>query len=120
MAFEVVAEDNADFQRWRAHQLEPAVAPTTASAQRGMQLVQYRCGLCHGVRGTSAGSISAPDLTHLMSRRMLAAGTIPNDAGHLVAWIQSPQGIKPGSLMPDQFLSAEQLVDVRAYLETLQ
>jgi cytochrome c oxidase subunit 2 len=51
---------------------------------------------------------------------MLAAGTIPNDAGNLVAWIQSPQGIKPGSLMPDQYLSAEQLVDLRAYLETLQ
>jgi cytochrome c oxidase subunit 2 len=56
----------------------------------------------------------------VMTRRMLAAGTIPNDAGHLVAWIQSPQGIKPGSLMPDQFLSAEQLVDVRAYLESLR
>jgi cytochrome c oxidase subunit 2 len=120
MAFEVVAEDDADFQRWRAHQLEPAGAPTTAAAARGMDLVQYRCGLCHSVRGTGAGAISAPDLTHLMTRRMLAAGTIPNDAGHLVAWIQSPQGIKPGSLMPDQFLSAEQLVDVRAYLETLQ
>jgi cytochrome c oxidase subunit 2 len=120
MAFEVVAEDTADFERWRAHQLEPAGAPTDAEQQQGKELVQYRCGLCHSVRGTSAGALSAPDLTHLMTRRMLAAGTIPNDAGNLVAWIQSPQGIKPGSLMPDQFLSAEQLVDVRAYLETLR
>ena len=120
MAFEVVAEDKADFERWRAHQLEPAGAPTSTEQKQGMELVQYRCGLCHKVRGTSAGAISAPDLTHLMSRRMLAAGTIPNDAGNLVAWIQSPQGTKPGSLMPDQYLSAEQLVDLRAYLETLQ
>ena len=41
-----------------------------------MALVQYRCGLCHEVRGTSAGAITAPDLTHLMSRHTIAAGTL--------------------------------------------
>jgi cytochrome c oxidase subunit 2 len=120
MGFEVVAESQDEFERWRAHQLEPASAPVSAQQQRGMQLVQYRCGLCHEVRGTSAGAISAPDLTHLMSRRMLAAGSLINTPGTLVGWVQNPQSVKPGSLMPDQFLSARQLSDLRAYLESLQ
>ena len=120
MAFEVVAESNVVFEQWRTHQLEAAPAPGTDEQRRGMELVEYRCGLCHQVRGTSAGAISAPDLTHLMSRRMLAAGTLFNNPGNLVGWIQDPQGIKPGSLMPEQYLSAQQLTDLGAYLESLR
>jgi len=82
-------------------------------------MVEFRCALCHQVRGTSAGAVSAPDLTHLMSRRTLAAGTLANNPGNLAGWIQHPQDLKPGSLMPNQDLSAQQLSDVLAYLETL-
>jgi cytochrome c oxidase subunit 2 len=120
MAFEVVAEPPADYERWRAAELQPAPEPVSQSQIRGRALVQYRCGLCHQVRGTHAGAISAPDLTHLMSRRTIAAGVIPNNAGSLAAWIQNAQGIKPGSLMPNQYLSGDQLQDVQAYLETLK
>ncbi len=120
MGFEVVAQTRSEFEQWRLHQLEDAPAPASADAQRGMALVVYRCGLCHEVRGTGAGAISAPDLTHLMSRRMLAAGSLANNPGNLVAWIENPQVIKPGSLMPEQHLSAQQLSDLRAYLESLQ
>jgi cytochrome c oxidase subunit II len=120
MAFEVVAELPADYERWRTAQIQPANDPLSQSQIRGRRVVEYRCGLCHQVRGTHAGAISAPDLTHLMSRQTLAAGTIPNNAGNLAAWIQNAQGIKPGSLMPNQYLSGDQLVDVQAYLETLR
>jgi cytochrome c oxidase subunit 2 len=120
MAFEVVAELPADYERWRTAQIQPANDPLSQSQIRGRRVVEYRCGLCHQVRGTHAGAISAPDLTHLMSRQTLAAGTIPNNAGTLAAWIQNAQGIKPGSLMPNQYLSGDQLVDVQAYLETLR
>jgi len=37
-----------------------------------------------------------------------------------VAWIQNPQVVKPGSLMPQQNLSGQQLADLSAYLESLQ
>ncbi|HEY3809383.1 MAG TPA: cytochrome c oxidase subunit II [Steroidobacteraceae bacterium] len=120
MAFEVVAESAADFERWRAHQLEPATPPSSAEQQRGMQLVVYRCGLCHEVRGTTAGAISAPDLTHVMSRRMIAAGALINNPANLAGWIENPQGVKPGALMPNQYLTGQELNDVRTYLETLQ
>lgn len=120
MQFEVVAESQADFNRWIAQQRRPANTPMTSEEIRGLALIEYRCGLCHRVRGTEAGAISAPDLTHLMSRRNLAAGTLPNNRGNLVGWIQNPQNIKPGNLMPNQFLSAQQLTDALAYLETLK
>ncbi|HWW64931.1 MAG TPA: cytochrome c oxidase subunit II [Sphingomonadaceae bacterium] len=120
MGFEVVAEPMADFEKWRARQLQTAPPPATPAQVRGLALVEYRCGLCHTVRGTSAGAVTGPDLTHLMSRRTIAAGMLPNNPGTLSGWIQDPQGVKPGALMPAQYLSGQQLSDVRAYLETLK
>jgi cytochrome c oxidase subunit 2 len=120
MAFEVVAEPEADYERWRAAEIQPAPEPASQAQIRGRGIVQYRCGLCHQVRGTNAGAVNAPDLTHLMSRRTLAAGAIPNNVGSLAGWIQNPQAFKPGSQMPNQYLSCDQLSDVLAYLETLK
>jgi cytochrome c oxidase subunit 2 len=120
MQFEVVAESPEDFLAWQDKQRQPAAAPQREAAERGLQMIEFRCALCHQVRGTSAGAISGPDLTHLMSRRTLAAGTLANNPGNLGGWIQDPQDLKPGSLMPNQHLSPQQLSDVLAYLETLQ
>ena len=120
MAFDVVAQPPADFERWRQAQLRGAAPPATAAQARGLALVTFRCGLCHAVRGTDAGAHAAPDLTHLMSRATLASGMIPNNVGTLAGWVQAPQAIKPGSLMPDQHLTGPQIADVTAYLETLK
>ncbi|HEX3846007.1 MAG TPA: cytochrome c oxidase subunit II [Steroidobacteraceae bacterium] len=120
MQFEVVAESEGDFDRWRAAQLEAAAPPTTPEQTRGAELVEYRCGLCHRVRGTDAGAISAPDLTHLMSRRTIAAGALLNNPGNLAGWVENSQALKPGNLMPNQYLSGQQLTDTLAYLETLK
>jgi cytochrome c oxidase subunit 2 len=120
MAFEVIAEPQAQFEQWRAHQLAPAPTPATAQQQRGLSLVEYRCGACHQVRGTQAGAVAAPDLTHVMSRRTIASGTLPTGPGTLAEWIEAPQALKPGNLMPNQNLPAEQLTDVLAYMETLR
>jgi cytochrome c oxidase subunit 2 len=115
-----VAEAEGDFDRWRAAQLEAAAPPTTPEQTRGAELVEYRCGLCHRVRGTDAGAISAPDLTHLMSRRTIAAGALLNNPGNLAGWVENSQALKPGNLMPNQYLSGQQLTDTLAYLETLK
>jgi cytochrome c oxidase subunit 2 len=120
MGLEVVAQPMRDFAAWRQEQLRPAPSPQTAEQTRGMNYVVYRCGLCHQVRGTDAGAVTAPDLTHVMGRAHLAAGTLPNGVGTLAAWIENPQGLKPGSLMPNQNLTAQQLSDTLAYLELLQ
>ncbi|MDB6086492.1 MAG: hypothetical protein JWN43_4373 [Gammaproteobacteria bacterium] len=120
MQFEVVAQPQGDFDAWRASQLQSAPPPANPEQERGLALVEYRCGLCHQVRGTHAGAVTAPDLTHLMSRRTIAAGALPNDLGNLAGWIQAPQASKPGSQMPDQYLSGQQLADTLAYLELLK
>jgi cytochrome c oxidase subunit 2 len=120
MSFEVVAEPLANFVAWRTQQLTPAAAPTTPEQTRGLALVEYRCGLCHRVRGTTAGAITAPDLTHLMTREQIASGTLPNNIGNLATWIRNAQGLKPGSLMPNQNLTGPELADTLAYLEQLK
>jgi cytochrome c oxidase subunit II len=120
MGLEVVAQSPQDYASWRAEQLRPALNPLTDSQQRGLALVEFRCGLCHEVRGTSAASHVGPDLTHLASRRMIAAGLLPNNAGTLSGWIEDAQALKPGNLMPNQGLTVEQTQDVVAYLETLR
>jgi cytochrome c oxidase subunit 2 len=120
MQFEVIAQPQEQFDRWLVLQRQAAAAPTAPEQTRGLELVEYRCGLCHRVRGTEAGAVNAPDLTHLMSRRTLAAVTLLNTQGNLADWIENPQNLKPGSLMPDQHLSAQQLADTLAYLETLR
>jgi cytochrome c oxidase subunit 2 len=82
--------------------------------------MQGKCAVCHAVRGTPVLGGVAPDLTHLASRRTIAAATLPNSRGHLAGWIANPQSLKPGSHMPTIDLGAEELQAVVHYLETLR
>ena len=45
---------------------------------------------------------------------------LPNTVGNLSGWIANPQGIKPGSKMPDLELSGPELEAIRSYLLTLK
>lgn len=118
MGLEVVADPPAQFAAWWANQLQNA--PPVPAAAQGQALFVVKCGSCHTVRGTEAGGRTAPDLTHLMSRRLIAAGAAPNTPAGLSGWIANPQGVKPGSLMPTMYLSGPQLTQVRDFLETLK
>jgi cytochrome c oxidase subunit 2 len=119
MALFVVAEPRAEFDKWYLDQLQPAAAPK-GEAVRGENRFVFRCGACHTVRGTEAGGTVAPDLTHLMSRATIAAGTLPNTVAYLSGWIANPQTIKPGNHMPDLYLSGPELQDIRSFLLTLK
>jgi cytochrome c oxidase subunit II len=121
MQLTVVAEPPAAFRRWLDRQRQAAGAPGSSAALAGQGLVtEGACALCHTVRGTTAGGRLGPDLTHVASRRMLAAGAVANSRGGLTAWIADPQGLKPGSAMPAVGLSGPELQAVVAYLETLR
>src|SRR5215470_4827580 len=78
MLLRVVVDSPSDFEAWLANERKPAVEDPAASAGRSAFLAQS-CVNCHRVRGTPARGGYAPDLTHLMSRRTLASGMIPND-----------------------------------------
>jgi cytochrome c oxidase subunit 2 len=117
MAFLVVAQTPGDFQAWWTHQLAPA-APA-GSAQVGQGDFQAHCGNCHSVRGTEAQGTLGPNLSHLMTRSTIAAGSLPNDSATLAHWIADPQSLKPGNRMPALPLSENQRADIHAYLKTL-
>lgn len=120
MALLVVADPPAEFQAWWNVQLADAGdRKLDAAAQDGAAVFASHCAACHAVRGTDAGGILGPDLTHLMMRHTIAAGTLPNDADHLADWIRHAQAIKPGAGMPDIALDDAQLKLVVAYLQTL-
>jgi cytochrome c oxidase subunit 2 len=64
--------------------------------------------------------VGGPDLTHVASRRTLAAGTLDNVPGNLAGWIANPQALKPGTLMPPASLRAPDLHALVAYLGALR
>jgi cytochrome c oxidase subunit 2 len=121
MGFSIVAEDENTFEQWEAQQLKPATDSSDAQALRGKQVfLTHACIMCHTIRGTDAGSKMGPDLTHLASRKMIAAETLPNTPGALAGWIIDPQSIKPGSKMAPNPLDPDDLQAVVTYLQTLQ
>ncbi|WP_408248225.1 cytochrome c oxidase subunit II [Paraburkholderia xenovorans] len=119
MAFEVVAQSPADFNAWRDAQGQAAASANDSSVSAGRHLFAERCAGCHTIRGTDADGLQAPDLTHLNSRRMIAAGEVTNTPDHVLDWIEHAQSIKPEALMPSIALSANDAAALSAYLATL-
>jgi cytochrome c oxidase subunit II len=121
MALVVQVDSYPDFIKWWHLQLQPAPAPTTPLAKAGYQFFTSRnCSACHAIAGTTANATFGPDLTHLASRRTIAAGALPMGEGNLYGWVEDPQSIKPGAKMPTIGLEPDQLHAVVAYLETLR
>ncbi len=119
MRLRVVVQSRADFAKWVAGQQKDAVADVRTDADRS-EFLSLSCVNCHTVSGTAAAGTFGPDLSHLMSRDTLAAGVVPNSVKNLREWIEDPDAIKPGSLMPNMQLTPEQLDEVVTYLSSLK
>jgi cytochrome c oxidase subunit II len=119
MLLRVYVESKDEFDRWIRQQREPAFANNTVSQGRRI-FETTACINCHTVLGTVANGRFGPDLTHLMSRDTIAAGAATNTPENLRLWIQNPNMIKPGSLMPAMELDEKELDALIAYLETLR
>jgi cytochrome c oxidase subunit 2 len=121
MALYVRAVPDGDFQAWLASQRQPAAEPASDAQQRGRDVFRRAtCPQCHAIRGTISGGAFGPDLTHVGSRRTIAAGLLPNTIENLQRWIRNPQQFKPGNKMPGHDLSDADLQAVAAYLKGLQ
>ncbi len=121
MALLVVAEEPSAFDAWMKAQKQTAPTPSDKQALRGRDVfVHGTCAMCHTIEGTDAQAKHAPDLTHIASRKMLAAGTLENTPAMRAAWITDPQSFKPGANMPASALSSDDLNAVLAYLATLK
>jgi cytochrome c oxidase subunit 2 len=121
MRFLVIAEPEPDFKKWLSHQRENASIPDTQSEIDGQKVfMRGSCVMCHAIQGTLAGGTVGPNLTHVSSRRMLAAGRIPNTRGYLAGWILDPQHLKPGNKMPQHSLPPSDLFALLDYLQSLK
>jgi cytochrome c oxidase subunit II len=119
MLLRAVVHPKDEFAAWVAAQQAPAM--DDLAARVGREVFQsMACINCHTVRGTPANGIFGPDLTHLMSRETLAAGVAKNTPENLRAWIDNPNALKPGALMPAMQLSRADLDHLVAYLLTLR
>lgn len=122
MAFQAVVMEPEDFDRWLEAEAGPAKEPQNEIEARGKALfLSEGCGACHAVRGTEASSRVGPDLTHVGGRESLAAGIMPVTAEAFARWLDHPEMIKPGALMPSYaFLGDDDLAAIAQYLEGLK
>ena len=89
----IIAEPQEQFDAWYSNQVKPAAEPAYGGAdpRASNVFLSHACVMCHTIRGTQASARLGPDLTHLKSRATIAAGTLPNERGHLGGWISNPQ-----------------------------
>jgi len=130
---EVAAADHGDAGAAARGGAGTAATGGDAAARGGDLFHLYGCGACHTVRGTPARGQVGPDLTHVASRRVLAAGTIshashtgalhrvPDRRAALKQWIARSESLKPGVHMPAfDMLDERELDALAAYLEGLR
>jgi cytochrome c oxidase subunit 2 len=119
MLLRVYVDSPQQFDEWVREQKRLWVSNDTVAEGRRI-FETTACVNCHAVAGTVADGRFGPDLTHLMSRDTIAAGAAPNTRENLRAWIEQPDSIKPGSLMPAMQLNEKDLEALTDYLETLR
>jgi cytochrome c2 len=97
---------------------DPFVA---GNPERGKALiVSNGCPACHIIPGVSgADGLVGPPLTH-MERRIYIAGLRRNTPENMEAWLENPQAIVPGNVMPNMGLTKSDAQDITAYLYQLR
>jgi cytochrome c oxidase subunit 2 len=118
MLIRVYVQTPADFQKWIANQQKTAVEDPNVAEGRAV-FEHNACITCHSIAGTVANGRFGPDLTHLMSRDTIGAGTLPNTRADLEKWIKDPDAYKPACLMPAMKLSDQDVSQIVSYLVTL-
>jgi len=119
MLLRVSVDTPENFAQWIREQQRPAVGDERVAAGRRV-FETTSCINCHAINGTVANGRFGPDLTHLMSRTTIAAGAALNTPENLRLWIQNPDALKSGSLMPAMQLGKSDLDALVDHFETLR
>jgi cytochrome c oxidase subunit 2 len=123
MLLRIYAQSPADFAAWANQQKLPAqqdFVGNPAAAEGQAVFMRNACMNCHAISGTAATGRFGPDLTHLASRDTIASGAIQNTPENMRKWVNNPNSIKPGSLMPPMHLNDRDLDAITAYLTQLR
>ena len=120
MRFHAIVHTKEDWPKWVAAQQAPPVEPADPLAQKGKEIFsQSACVGCHTILDVSAGTLG-PNLTHYGSRKTLAGGLMASTPDNLVTWIENPDHMKPGALMPNLGMKGERAQALAAYLLSLR
>lgn len=119
MLIRVIVDTPDRYQQWLNEQkVTPADDQSVEEGKR--QFIANSCGSCHHIGDTNAKGVFGPDLTHFASRQTLGSGVAENNEANLRSWLQDPQVLKPGCLMPNMQLDNKQVQSILAYLRTLK
>ena len=99
-------------------------ATVAGDAANGRTLFQQKgCIACHVAQGVpgATGTIG-PNLNGIgdLAKRPTLADGAANTPEHIREWIQDPQKLKPGTMMPNLGLSDKEADDLTALLVTLK
>jgi cytochrome c oxidase subunit 2 len=123
MLLRVYVDSPEDFAAWvKRQQAVPEGVTSTdpAIAEGKLVFEKNACVNCHTVSGTVAKGRFGPDLTHVGSRDTIASGAIENTPENLRKWIEDPNQMKPGALMPAMRLNDRDLDAVTKYMTALR
>jgi cytochrome c oxidase subunit 2 len=98
--------------------LQQQRAPADPLVAQGEQLFRNKgCMGCHSLQGKGAPTaLIGPNLANVGERAYIAAGWLKNTDANLEAWIQNPQVLKKGVLMPNLGVKPDEAKALRAYL----
>jgi cytochrome c2 len=94
---------------------------TGGEPERGRALIpKYGCEACHTIPGVEGADGTIGPTLGGIARRPDLAGRLPNTPENLMRWIRDPQGISPGTAMPNLHVTGQDVRDIAAYLYTLR
>lgn len=93
----------------------------TDDAEEGKVLfISKACAGCHTIKGIpEAQGKVGPELTHQASNPLIV-GVLPNTEENLKKYLKDPAAVKPGALMPNQYLTDSEIEALVAFLRTLK
>jgi cytochrome c2 len=97
--------------------VDRAVKMSGGDPEKAPQLVRrYGCGGCHHIAGMpgATGRVGPP--LEGLAARVFVAGSLPNTADNMVAFIVEPRAHKPGTAMPVTGIDERGARDVAAWL----
>jgi cytochrome c2 len=96
-----------------------AAATTGGDPRRGESMfIQYGCGSCHSIAHVAKASGKVGPPLDGIAVRAIIAGKLNNTPDNLQRWIRDPQGITPGTDMPDLHVGERDARDISAFLYT--
>jgi cytochrome c2 len=81
---------------------------------------KYGCAACHVIPGIPGANGQVGPSLEGIGGRVYLAGQLQNTPENLRKWVEDPQGVRPGTAMPDMGVTDEDARDITAYLYTLR